>query len=113
MHIDPQGRLQEAGRRAHRARKASGRIFVWGVGFGAAYFLDPENGAARRARLRTALRRTALRIDSATSLDPGEPPPVFSPLRQALGVQYDDPRMPRTPTRTRSVPRGRVARLPW
>jgi hypothetical protein len=113
MHIDRQGRLREAGRRAHRARKSSGRVLVWAVGFGAAYYLDRQNGRARRARLRAALRRTALRIDSDTSLGPGEPPPVFSLLRQALGVPDGEPQRPRTPTRTRSVPRDRAARLPW
>jgi hypothetical protein len=100
MRIDRHRVLREAGQKARRARRTSGRFLVCGVGFAAAYYLDRQNGRARRARLRTALRHAAHRAqvahhtEVATSLDPGEPPPDFSPVLQALGVPPDDPRPP-------------------
>jgi hypothetical protein len=50
MAIDPRGSLDSARNRAHRAKKSAGRLLVSGVGFAAAYFLDPDHGKARRAQ---------------------------------------------------------------
>ncbi len=94
MHIDRQGIMRSASRRAQRAKKTSGRIVVSAVGFGLAYYFDTENGGARRAQLRDALRRAAGTIDSALSLQAREPPPTFAPLLRGLGGDDYEARWP-------------------
>jgi hypothetical protein len=86
MHIERPEVLQTARRRARRAKRTSGRIFVWALGFGLAYYFDTENGSARRQRLREQVRRAAHRIDNVFAGDPGvdDPPPVFSPRPESL-----------------------------
>jgi len=46
--IDPKATLDVARSRAHKAKKTASRLFVSGIGFSAAYFLDPDHGKARR-----------------------------------------------------------------
>jgi hypothetical protein len=48
LMIDPKATLGAARSRAHKAKKTASRLFVSGVGFSAAYFLDPDHGKARR-----------------------------------------------------------------
>jgi hypothetical protein len=45
-------------RRARKAKRSAGRLLVSGVGFAAAYYLDPDHGAARRQQAVDVLRRT-------------------------------------------------------
>jgi hypothetical protein len=44
-------------RRIRKARRSAGRLLVSGIGFSAAYFLDPDHGATRRAQAVDVLRR--------------------------------------------------------
>ncbi len=67
-----------------RARKTTGRIVVSALGFGLAYYLDAENGRARRARLREALQRAVERVGSVRAAEAEGPPPVFSPLLRSI-----------------------------
>lgn len=46
--IDPKATLGVARSRAHKAKKTASRLFVSGIGFSVAYFLDPDHGKARR-----------------------------------------------------------------
>ena len=48
-----------AQRSAQQARRTAGRLLATSIGFSAAYYLDPENGAARRTRLRATARQAA------------------------------------------------------
>lgn len=47
---DPKETLGAVRSRAHKVKKTAGRLFVSGLGFSAAYFLDPDHGKARRER---------------------------------------------------------------
>jgi hypothetical protein len=44
-------------RHARNAKRSAGRLIVSGIGFSAAYFLDPDHGAARRQQALDVLRR--------------------------------------------------------
>jgi hypothetical protein len=44
-------------RRVRHAKRSAGRLLVSGIGFSAAYFLDPDHGAARRKQAVDVLRR--------------------------------------------------------
>ena len=46
--VDAKGTFEAARGHAHRARKSAGRLVLSGLGFSVAYFLDPDQGAARR-----------------------------------------------------------------
>jgi len=48
LMIDPKATLGAARSHAHKVRKTASRLFVSGIGFSAAYFLDPDHGQARR-----------------------------------------------------------------
>jgi len=48
--IDPKETLGAVRSRAHKTKKTAGRLFVSGLGFSAAFFLDPDHGKARRKR---------------------------------------------------------------
>src|SRR5271157_1959286 len=84
MHMKRQELLRSANRRARRARRTMGRIVVFALGFGVAYYFDTENGGARRTRLRELLQRTARNLDSVSSSEVGDPPPVFNPVMRGL-----------------------------
>jgi hypothetical protein len=71
--IDPRVAYKSAGIHARNVRRASTRLLFSGIGFSAAYFLDPEHGAARRQqavefirRMRTTLGSTKVVGDDAT-----------------------------------------------
>jgi hypothetical protein len=91
MHDSRQELIGSAIRHARRARRTTGRLLVSGFGFGLAYYFDSENGAARRAQLRSSLRRTALTIDSVWAPETGDPPPVFTPLLRGLSAEGYEP----------------------
>ena len=57
--IDPKATLGAARSRAHKAKKTASRLFVSGVGFSAAYFLDPDHGKARLELIGRLLRSRA------------------------------------------------------
>jgi hypothetical protein len=59
--------LSSAARHAHRIRRSTGRIVLSAAGFSAAYFLDPENGAARRRRVQDFVRHTGATLDEVIS----------------------------------------------
>ena len=48
--IDPKETLGAVRVRTRKAKKTAGRLLVSGLGFSAAYFLDPDHGHARRKR---------------------------------------------------------------
>ena len=52
-------------------RAVLGKGFVASVGAGAAYFLDPQNGSARRQRARIRANRSAHHVANLT-----DPPPA-------------------------------------
>jgi hypothetical protein len=110
MRIDRSGTLRKAAALAGHARRTSGRLLFCGAGFATAYYLDTQNGHARRAQLRETVRHAAQRAraraydaDVVGSPDlvapPPGPPPVFSPPRPSRGVRADDPGRP-APQRT-------------
>jgi hypothetical protein len=79
--------LRSANRRVLRARRATGRIVVSALGFGVAYYFDPENGALRRKRLHQVVQRTVRNIDAVRASDVGDAPPVFEPVLQAFRAE--------------------------
>jgi hypothetical protein len=78
---------QSVTRQARHARRTSGRILASALGFGVAYYLDAENGAARRRRVHDYVSRTARDIDGVLTRDFDEPPPVFYPLLRSLAME--------------------------
>jgi hypothetical protein len=49
--IDPRNTYEAVTRRTRRTKRSVGRLLFSGLGFSAAYFLDPDHGAARRRRV--------------------------------------------------------------
>jgi hypothetical protein len=72
--IDPKETLGAVRARTQKAKKTGGRLLVSGLGFAAAYFLDPDHGHARRMRARESFDLLLLRrrADSARGTG-GEP----------------------------------------
>jgi hypothetical protein len=68
------GAVATAARHIRRTKRSTGRLAVSALGFSAAYFLDAENGAARRRRLQDFMRRTAADLDEVLT-------PELGPLR--------------------------------
>jgi hypothetical protein len=81
--------FSSAFRHARRARRTTGRMAVSALGFGVAYYLDTQNGAARRDQLRRSLRRGAATIDTALMPEVEDAPPDFTPLFQGLEPDYE------------------------
>jgi hypothetical protein len=50
LMIEPKETLGAARSHARKAKKTAGRLLVSGIGFSAAYFLDPDHGQARRKK---------------------------------------------------------------
>lgn len=96
MNENRQILTESAIRHVRRARKTTGRFVVSAFGFGLAYYLDAENGAARRRQLHRLLRRTAATLDSVLAPEAGDPPPVFHPLLRGLGAPERDPQLSRS-----------------
>jgi hypothetical protein len=67
-----------------RVRRTTGRLLVSALGFGVAYYMDTENGEARRKRLQQWLRRMSRRFESVLDSEAGDPPPVFSPVLRRM-----------------------------
>jgi|GEM_PF-3084318 len=92
MHVNRQelftGVLSSANRRMRRARRTSGRLLASALGFGVAYFLDTENGQARRRKAQQRLGRTARRLDSVFGSEAGDPPPGSTPRLQGLAQEH-------------------------
>jgi hypothetical protein len=84
MHDSGQEILSSASRRIRRARRSTGRLAASALGFGVAYYFDPENGALRRKRLHQWLRRVAQRVDAALAPEAEDPPPELPSIRRAL-----------------------------
>jgi hypothetical protein len=55
---DPRQSVHAARNHVQRARKSTGRLFMAGLGFSAAYFFDTEHGKERRKQLRDFIGRT-------------------------------------------------------
>jgi hypothetical protein len=64
---DPSRTVQAARRRIHRVKRSTGRVLVAGLGFSAAYFFDPAQGRARRAKYVGMVRRMSGRREAATT----------------------------------------------
>ncbi len=94
MHMNRQELFSSANRRARRARRTTGRILVSALGFGVAYYFDPESGGARRMRLQQSLRRTARTIDSRLTSEVEDPPPVFDPMLRGFRLPESGSRPP-------------------
>ncbi len=75
--------LRSASGRVRRVKKASGRMVVSALGFGIAYYFDPQNGEPRRRRLMESLETTARRVDRKLASEVGDPP-LLQPVRRAL-----------------------------
>jgi hypothetical protein len=73
--------VSSAGIRARRARRTTGRVLVSALGFAVAYYLDPENGDARRKQLQQVLQRTARHLKSVLSPEVEDPSPALASLR--------------------------------
>lgn len=71
MARDPHHTIEAAGSRAHQATKSTGRLLTATVGFSVAYFLDRQSGPARRAQVRSLVRRP-LRFGPALSPAPAD-----------------------------------------
>ena len=84
MHDSGQEILSSANRRIRRVRRSTGRLVACALGFGVAYYFDPENGALRRKRLHRLLQRVAQRVDAALAPEAGDPPPDLPAIRRAL-----------------------------
>jgi hypothetical protein len=55
--LDPHEGLKSAGQHARHARRTGMRLVFSGIGFSAAYFLDPQHGASRRKQAVDFIRR--------------------------------------------------------
>ena len=84
MHVNRQGLLSSANRRTRRVRKSSARLLALALGFGVAFYLDTENGDARRKQLWYWLRRTSRRLEGVIDSEAGDPPPVFYPALRGM-----------------------------
>lgn len=77
--IDTTRTYEAVTRRARRAKRSAGRLLVSGLGFSAAYFLDPDHGAARRRRVVEYVRRlgagtAGIADEAGVTADPGATP---------------------------------------
>jgi hypothetical protein len=54
--VDLRSAVAGVGSRIRSVKKTSGRLLFSGIGFSAAYFLDPEHGAARRQRIKAVAK---------------------------------------------------------
>jgi len=104
MHINRQELISSASRRGRRARRTTGRILVSALGFGVAYYFDPENGALRRKRLHQLLQRVAQRVDAALAPEAGDPPPDVPSIRRALRPESEPDLGSHSPARAQDLP---------
>jgi len=62
--VDPRNAYKSMSAHARNAQRTSVRLIFSGIGFSAAYFLDPEHGAYRRQQAIDFIRRTRKSIAS-------------------------------------------------
>jgi hypothetical protein len=55
--LDPRKTYSSAGKHARHAQRTAVKLAFSGIGFSAAYFLDPEHGASRRGQAIEFIRR--------------------------------------------------------
>jgi hypothetical protein len=60
--VEPRVAFADVTRHARHAKRSAGRILLSGVGFSAAYFLDPDQGPARRRQASSFMKRTRQRF---------------------------------------------------
>ena len=86
MNIEPVEVSQAVARWAQKEKRTSGRVVLFALGFGVAYYFDTTNGPARRRHLHEQLRAAVRKIDGVFSPDPlvADVPPAFSPLLQSV-----------------------------
>jgi hypothetical protein len=65
--VDVRKTFESAGEHARHAQRNGTRLVFSGIGFSAAYFLDPEHGPARRRQAVVLMRRARAVIASARS----------------------------------------------
>jgi hypothetical protein len=65
--VDVRKTFESAGEHARHAQRNGTRLVFSGIGFSAAYFLDPEHGPARRRQAMVLMRRARAVIASARS----------------------------------------------
>ena len=99
--VDPRGSYDAATRHARKARRSAGRLFVSGIGFSAAYFLDPDHGTARRKRAVEFLQRTRRAIGSSEI------------KRDQPDTPERDPRVPDPRVETRMAANGSRTAAHW
>jgi hypothetical protein len=63
--VDLHKAYESAGQHARHAQRSSMRWVFSGIGFSAAYFLDPEHGPARRRQALVLMRRARAAVASA------------------------------------------------
>jgi hypothetical protein len=61
--------FESAGLHVRNAQRRGMRLVFSGIGFSAAYFLDPEHGPARRRQAMVLMRRARAAIASARAAD--------------------------------------------
>jgi hypothetical protein len=80
MQTNRQELIRSVSRRVRRGRRTTGRLVASALGFGVAYYFDPENGGLRRKRLHEMVERTRRNFDSVSAAEAEEEPPVFHPV---------------------------------
>jgi hypothetical protein len=68
--VEPRAAFADVTRHARHAKRSAGRLLLSGVGFSAAYFLDPDQGPARRRQASNFFRRTRQRLAHQSVPDP-------------------------------------------
>jgi hypothetical protein len=61
---DSDGTLSDVKHHIQRSRRSAGRLAFSGIGFSAAYFLDPSHGTARRKQAIDLFKRVRRRFPS-------------------------------------------------
>jgi hypothetical protein len=67
--VDVRKSFESAGQHARLAQRRGMRLVFSGIGFSAAYFLDPDHGPARRRQAMVLMRRARAAIASARADD--------------------------------------------
>jgi hypothetical protein len=85
MHEHRQEPWRSAFRRLQRGKKTTGRIVASALGFGVAYYFDPQSGGVRRKHLHQTARVFFRQINDALASDVPDPAVVPSVLRAHSG----------------------------
>jgi hypothetical protein len=81
--IDPRETYKSAEVHARHAQRTGMRLLFSGIGFSAAYFLDPQHGASRRKQAVGYIRRGRQAIATARAGDGGGNSPRSGPVERA------------------------------